>query len=340
MGDAPILPSQLELLAVSLQYRGMDATGVAFQQDDGKVVIHKDNVAADRYVTGAGFKAFCAEHLNAGTRIALVHTRHATKGSPYKNPNNHPLFAGKSAIVHNGMIANDDHLFKELAFERSAETDSDIIRAITDRWGLTKKAIKQMNRLSGSVAAACIHPEFPNTVMFLRSGNPLVIGASNDFLVWASDRRAVFQGLRPWVNRYGFLMRMHVPDVSFVEMPNNSAIIHQDEKKIWHDEFDASHWGRGYNVGDIYEDRTLTVEKKPDPPLKPAETPVQTSGSKDVHFKSPEYVRCERCNTVLHVPEKDRIFPVNRMQCGHKLNNGAYCEGPLQDAALQTLHAN
>lgn len=334
MGDTPILQSQLELLACSLEYRGNDATGIALQQEDGTVVVHKDDDAAIRYVKGDGFAHFCEEHLNDTTRIALVHTRKATKGTPFKNDNNHPLYSGKAAVVHNGMIGNDDFLFKDMSLERGAETDSDIIRAIIDRYGLTKKAIRQLNRMAGSVAAAIIHPEFPNTLMLLRSGNPLIIGASDDYLIGASDRRAVFQGLRPWVARYGFLMRTHVPNISFVECVNNTAIIHKDTKHIWHDQFNSQNYGSGQGIRyDVYngdwQRRKKEQREEAKPPLSIVKAPEGPKNFVPPTGRTPEYLRCQMCNTVLYVPEESRHVPLEKMKCRKILNSGQMCKGPL-----------
>ena len=104
-------------------------------------------------------------NLEPDTVQVLVHTRAATKGSPRQNVNNHPMYAGSAAVVHNGVISNDDELFKTLKLDRKAETDSDILRAIVDEHGITPEGIEVLGKVKGSAAIACLSPDFPNKML-------------------------------------------------------------------------------------------------------------------------------------------------------------------------------
>ena len=247
MGDKPILKHELEALLTSLEYRGNDASGIAIQQRDGKIAILKDDKAAWKFIVDSKWKDFIKEHLTDESETVLLHTRAATKGTPHVNKNNHPLSSGAGCAVHNGMISNDDFLFSDLKLERGAETDSDIIRAIIDKEGITKKAIERLNRLSGTCAAACIHPDFPGRLLLLRSCNPLVFADTGDKIYFASDKRAIYNAAKPWVWRHKILMQIPAPALSFVDLYEDSAWLLDREGLDFHGEFKTLNgFGRGY----------------------------------------------------------------------------------------------
>jgi glucosamine 6-phosphate synthetase-like amidotransferase/phosphosugar isomerase protein len=66
--------------------------------------------------------------VNSGS--AVFHTRYATQGSPDNALNNHPVCAGKLALVHNGHVFNDKELFKRLNVRRRGQVDSEAIVAL------------------------------------------------------------------------------------------------------------------------------------------------------------------------------------------------------------------
>ncbi len=246
MAKVAIDPWQLRMMVTSLEYRGNDATGMALMMENGAVRWIKNNQPAWQFITSEDYKDWEKDIDWARVRTAIVHTRKATKGSPFKNVNNHPLVVDPgAAVVHNGMISNDDFLFKEMVLERGAETDSDIIRAIVQRHGLNRDSIHHLNKLCGSVAAACLHPDFKDKVMLLRSGSPLILAATKDYLAWASDKRTLHRITKIWRTVWGLPMYWHAPDLHFLPMPNNSAYLIGPEGMEWHDKFSASNYGDG-----------------------------------------------------------------------------------------------
>ncbi len=256
MGKRAIDPWQLRMMVTSLEYRGNDATGVALMMEDGSIRWNKHHQPAWQFIADTDYSDWEKEIDWANVRTAIVHTRKATKGSPYKNVNNHPLVVDPgAAIVHNGMISNDDHLFREMALERGAETDSDIIRAIVQRYGLNKESIRHLNKLCGSVAAGCIHPDFKQKVLLLRSGSPLILAATKEFVFWASDKRTLHRVSKTWRKLWGLTMYWHAPDLHFLPMPNNSAYLLGPDGLEWHDKFTASNYGDGRGINyRVYEE--------------------------------------------------------------------------------------
>jgi asparagine synthetase B (glutamine-hydrolysing) len=240
-GKDPITPYHITSLAIGLATRGLDATGIALA-DDENIHILKNDVPAWKFVGSAAFKKFLRVYLTKDTHTVLVHTRAASagKGTPRKVYNNHPMFDGETAIIHNGLIHNDDEIFTALKTKRYAETDSDVIRAIVSVHGMNKKGIRELNKLNGSVASAIISMREPRKLLLLRSGNPLVLGHLGELLFFASEKKAIHQATRPYRKWRNFAFQMGTSRVEFSPFPVDSAQLIGEEGLEWHGVFNSS----------------------------------------------------------------------------------------------------
>lgn len=255
-GPDPITVDQIRLLLCSLESRGQDAAGVALVKGD-KIVVDKLDAPASHYVSTKAFEKFVGEHLDEETEMFLGHTRYATQGSPRRNRNNHPLWSGKSAVVHNGVIWNDKSLFSSLKLDRKADTDSDIIRAIVDEHGLTRAGLKALNKLSGSCAAAIVSKDYPGMLMLLKSGSPLVLAATEHQLLWASKRESLHLATRPWIQRHGAYFQSGQSPAGFRSVPEDTALLFGPNGQEWHERFAscATYTPPIYRVYEKYEER-------------------------------------------------------------------------------------
>lgn len=222
-GDNPINPAEVKTLLCSLEYRGNHATGIACMTEEG-IKIHKSPTPAWDFIATKETNEFLDAWLPNASMV-LLHTRYATVGDPADNDNNHPFYAGESAIVHNGGISNHTWMFENLKLDRYAETDSDIFRAILDSQGVTPEALTTMNRLSGSAAIAAFSESEPDKLILARSGSPLHIGTAADKLWWASTEDAIHRAVRPWVQHHGIWARKTRSDIAYNTMPDDSAYI-------------------------------------------------------------------------------------------------------------------
>lgn len=249
-GATPITQTQITALLVANERRGNHATGLALQQSDGTVDVYKDDTPAWSFVHKKTYEKFLDEKLREDTVTFLGHTRFATTGHQSVNNNNHPIFDGKTAVVHNGMISNHESMFTALSLKRACETDSDIIRAILDKEGFTRKAMDIMNRLAGSAAFAAVSPEFPGKLLLARSGNPIILCGTKDQLIFSSERDAIYQALRPYVKRFGFVMRApKSDDTTMIPMNNDSVYLigqPKDYERGW--EADWIEWHQRLNI--------------------------------------------------------------------------------------------
>ena len=153
-GASPIPVWSVEQIMLDCEKRGIDATGCAIQVAGGEVFVVKAALPAWKFVTSKNWKDFKEKWSKNDlflddVRTVLCHARAQSVGGAWKNENNHPVFAGKTAVTHNGGIRNHEYLFRELKLKREAEVDSDVIRAILDREGLTHEGMKYLNRMSG-----------------------------------------------------------------------------------------------------------------------------------------------------------------------------------------------
>jgi hypothetical protein len=141
------------------------------------------------------------------------------------------------AVIHNGVISNDEGLFTAMNLERKAETDSDILRAILDKEGFTKKGIRELARVNGSVAMAAVDAKDPEHLLLVRSGSPLVVGCTEDLLVFASEKKYIHAAMRPTKTRFGLDFTANLPpDFGWLTMADNSAWLFNSDSKEWHDE--------------------------------------------------------------------------------------------------------
>src|SRR5262245_54896426 len=107
----------VKALGLSIEHRGKHATGVAVWKPSGRVRVAKaPRPATEFFARRPG--------LGIGADLVIIHTRAATQGDP-KNPlNNHPVAVGDIVGIHNGIIHNDDELYRmHPDWVRSAEVD-------------------------------------------------------------------------------------------------------------------------------------------------------------------------------------------------------------------------
>lgn len=305
--DAPLQRDMIDLLILNNQNRGLEATGIALQQADGQVVVHKNNVTPFLFVSSHEYKAFMDEHLKPDTVTALGHTRKVTKGSPRVNNNNHPMFAGVTAVVHNGQIHNDDQMFKDMKLDRKAETDSDIFRAVLDKDGFTRKAISNLSRLSGNGAFAAISPKYPGKLLLGRSGNPLELAATPDFLMFSSEKGPLYKAMRPYREVYGILMREMTPiNYYMIGMTDHSAWLFsnnpQQGERSW--AADWVEWHQEMRIASNYSAPNYTCH-------------AQYHGNRIKFYddKPIDVIQCTHCKVWLHVT-KAHLADLKKYVCG------------------------
>ncbi len=183
----PILVQGLQ----RLEYRGYDSCGVAVHSGGLKRARTTSRVAELQAQIEADAKA--GQPFEGFTGIA--HTRWATHGAPAVH-NAHPHFsagpnakegaAGRTAIVHNGIIENYDALRKMLqtkGYIFVSQTDSEVVAHLLDSLydGDIFDALKAtITQLHGAYALAVFHKDEPHRLAGARSGSPLILGVGKE----------------------------------------------------------------------------------------------------------------------------------------------------------------
>lgn len=151
--------------------RGIDASGIALQ--DGSFV--KLTESSDKLVKTNEYDD--AMKRAVGQQWLIGHARAATRGSPQKNYNNHPIVVkdGKVLLVHNGMVGSDK--FKEDYSRTDTYVIAEAIRRAYDRGAKTLyEAVKDAySMFYGSAATITISK---NEVVVAVRHNPVVSGVT------------------------------------------------------------------------------------------------------------------------------------------------------------------
>lgn len=319
----------IRLLLTGLEHRGNDATGIAMQNKVGDVFTLKQDVPAWSFVSSKEYQEWMEKNLTPDIEQVILHARAATKGSPRFAKNNHPLFAGKSAIVHNGKIENDDDVFKRLDLKREADTDTDIVRAIIDKYGITPKAVEILKEVRGSAAIAALSPEYPGKILFGRSGSPLYLGSTDDFLFFASEKNIIHRAMKPIKRRFKLVFQQTSVDMAFSPYPDHTLWIMGPEGQEFHGEM-KSFWGtyrdpiRKVYTG--YKDRQDEWTKKADNHQdKKVVTVLKGNLSEKI------MITCPKCNKPLVLGKDQLSMDLNDLCCP-KDKGG--CGSPLGEARV------
>ena len=142
--------------------------------------------------------------------IVLFHHRYPTQGGDGTVPeSNHPFISedGKTALIHNGIISNDDALAKKLRkakhkFESTYKkdkrieiTDSEVILHYLDR-GPIGKAMKRMrSNVRGSMAIAFVRAD-EECIYLYRDMNPIVYFEDRLGNQFFASEEPKFEGLK------------------------------------------------------------------------------------------------------------------------------------------------
>ncbi|WP_284084162.1 glutamine--fructose-6-phosphate transaminase (isomerizing) [Acinetobacter nosocomialis] len=212
-----------------LEYRGYDSAGVAVLNNEevlrerrvGKVINLADAVA-DQQLTGV---------------VGIAHTRWATHGKPTEN-NAHPHMSGKVAVVHNGIIENYQELkddLQALGYVFTSQTDTEVVahlvaEALKSTDSLLEAVQSVVPQLKGAYALGIIHSDYPDELITVREGSPLVIGVGIGENFISSDQLA----LLPVTNRFMYLEEGDIARLTrtSIEVFANGELVERPVKEL------------------------------------------------------------------------------------------------------------
>lgn len=136
-------------LLQGIEHRGHDATGMAWYGDEKQAPVWVKKL-------GVTAKLFLAEWnwMGVNSDTAILHTRAGTGGNSDDNVNNHPIVVPGCALIHNGILYNENELFKKYGYQRQGVVDSEILP-----WMIADKGIKSVvEEVEGDAAIAWLTP--------------------------------------------------------------------------------------------------------------------------------------------------------------------------------------
>lgn len=167
----PDARSFLRAALVAIEPRGHHATGIAWGDRLGHPWYWK--------MEGAASDVALLAPLPVGIRVAIGHTRYATKGSPSVEHNNHPIVGDGIALVHNGRVDNDDALIDRAGWERVGEVDSEALvaaLATPSAFDATHPS-EVLAEIEGVAAVAWLDSDTPDVLHLARlAERPLTVG--------------------------------------------------------------------------------------------------------------------------------------------------------------------
>lgn len=172
-----------------LEYRGYDSAGIAGIKN-GKIEYVKEVGKVSQLE-----KEVESEKLELD--MAIAQTRWATHGKVTKiNAHPHLDMQKSLALVHNGIIENYEPLKKALQKEGVqfvSETDTEVIAHMIAKYyegDLLDAVQKAVKKMVGSYSVLLIHKDFPEKMIAVAHGAPLVIGIGQDEAFVSSDSHA------------------------------------------------------------------------------------------------------------------------------------------------------
>ena len=183
-----------------LEYRGYDSAGLA--------LISQGQVLRERRVGKVVNLEEAVKSHQVSGNLGIAHTRWATHGKPTET-NAHPHISGKVAVVHNGIIENYAELKEDLqtlGYIFNSQTDTEVVahlvaEALKTADSLLVAVQNIVSKLKGAYALGIVHADYPNELITVREGSPLVIGVGIGENFIGSDQLA----LLPITNRFIYL---------------------------------------------------------------------------------------------------------------------------------------
>ena len=138
LDPAAIGPLVRELYRVS-ESRGKEASGLALHVEGRSgIEVRKAAVPGRRLIASAAARellAAASDGVASDARVVILgHTRMVTNGDPSDNANNQPVVGQRVVVLHNGIITNEDALWRANPdVTRSFEVDTELVVRLAER---------------------------------------------------------------------------------------------------------------------------------------------------------------------------------------------------------------
>jgi hypothetical protein len=198
------IQKSLITLAWLSESRGKDSSGLVFRYEPEKELqVYKGAVSLRyllkrREVTHQMNRMFESDGLNQITGLkntfaVMGHSRLVTNGSQLNDVNNQPVVKDGVIGIHNGIIVNDDALWKRHPdMQRDHEIDTEVMLALIrkhlrNKWGLQASISKTVDEIFGTVAAAFFIDDLNKFALATNNGSLYVLTDEVGLFAFASE---------------------------------------------------------------------------------------------------------------------------------------------------------
>lgn len=183
--------------------RGKEASGVAIRVNES-IYVFKEPVSSSKLIKSYEYKnlfentvknAGYAENRLKAPFVILGHSRLATNGLSEINSNNQPVVKDGAVGIHNGIIVNDEKLWKSFTtLEKEYDVDTEVFLSLLQMFRKENESLAGAVRdvfkhIEGSASVAILFDDI-NTVLLATNTGSLYTCISHDgkALVFASEK--------------------------------------------------------------------------------------------------------------------------------------------------------
>ena len=183
VGESPFRTRELPVLLKDLflfsESRGKEASGIAVCGEE-KIQVLKSAVAASSMIRSSQYRRLMAETLREKLQepMAIIgHSRLVTDGSRYDQGNNQPVLAGDCVGIHNGIIVNNEEIWKEQSdLRRQYQVDSEVIFALLRKFlqehrSIVQAAQRLFRAIQGSASIAVLFSDYDRLLLGTNNGS-------------------------------------------------------------------------------------------------------------------------------------------------------------------------
>jgi glutamine---fructose-6-phosphate transaminase (isomerizing) len=192
------ISSILRRIAILSESRGKDSSGVAFRNgSDFTIQVIKGDIPIRQLLKSNEYDLQLKNNLNSFNQgkefAAFGHARLVTNGSQLREENNQPVLKDGMIIIHNGIIVNNDKLWKQHSdLKRDYLIDTEIIPALirkelNSQNDLVRSCNDALGQLEGTYSIALMFQDLDQFVLATNNGSLYFISDNKDFIIFASE---------------------------------------------------------------------------------------------------------------------------------------------------------
>lgn len=178
ISSSPVIEEELNVLVTHAQQRGRDSSGLVTLVNDAYQIYR-----ADYPIT-----RLLKEVRPRTSHLVLGHSRLITNGLG----DNQPVVRDGVAVLHNGIIVNDEAIWPQIGKVRTLQVDTEVVAGIAAAYLESGRALEQLpshilGLCRGVVACALILPKLGKLCLFSNNGS-LYVGRKGEATLFASER--------------------------------------------------------------------------------------------------------------------------------------------------------